>query len=163
MSCPKKTIQEWWKLVKIDGVMIIIAPDEDLYEQGYWPSLFNSDHKATFTISKKESWSPVSNNLLDLAKQLDNGKILSVRLQDYNYERKFLRHATWPRIIVKLFSRLRFGIWCHTSYLFKLVNHLFLLVGLPIDQTLTGACAQNILIVKSVLKTLQRTRNSLCS
>jgi hypothetical protein len=42
------------------------VPDEDLYEQGIWPSEFNVDHKHTFTICKARSWSPVSINLTDL-------------------------------------------------------------------------------------------------
>ena len=34
MYIPKDTIQDWWKLVKTSGVLIVIVPDEDLYEQG---------------------------------------------------------------------------------------------------------------------------------
>ena len=45
MYDPGSTIADWWKLVKPEGTMFVVVPDEDLYEQGYWPSLFNSDHK----------------------------------------------------------------------------------------------------------------------
>jgi len=50
MRNPSEAIQEWWKLVKEEGHLIFTVPDEDLYEQGYFPSLFNDDHKSTFTI-----------------------------------------------------------------------------------------------------------------
>ena len=70
MHNPVSAIEEWWKLVKKDGHLIFSVPDEDLYEQGYFPSLFNDDHKHTFTISKHKSWSPVSHNILDLVQKL---------------------------------------------------------------------------------------------
>jgi hypothetical protein len=68
----------------------VIVPDEDLYEQGVWPSRFNPDHKWTFTIAKHTSWSPVSVNLLDLARALPGGDVLDIRLQDDGYDRQLL-------------------------------------------------------------------------
>ena len=43
-------LTQWWALVRKGGYLVLVVPDEDLYEQGGWPSLFNSDHKATFRI-----------------------------------------------------------------------------------------------------------------
>jgi predicted SAM-dependent methyltransferase len=40
----EKAIQQWWSLVRPAGYLIIVVPHEDLYEQGLWPSHFNSDH-----------------------------------------------------------------------------------------------------------------------
>src|SRR5574344_1676956 len=74
------------QLVKVGGYLYIIVPDEDLYEQGNWPSLFNFDHKNTFTICKEKSWSPVSNNVSDLIKTLPNAKIIKIQLQDFKYD-----------------------------------------------------------------------------
>ena len=65
MSDPRKTILDWWKLVKPGGYLFVVVPDEDLYEQGVFPSRFNNDHKATFTIAKAKSWSPNSINVLE--------------------------------------------------------------------------------------------------
>ena len=45
-------------------------PDEDLYEQGVWPSTHNRDHKASFTLMKSSSWCPVSINVLELVQRL---------------------------------------------------------------------------------------------
>jgi len=90
---PRNTLLEWWKLVRPSGYLIFIVPDEDLYEQGMFPSRFNPDHKATFTISKAKSWSPVSINVLDLARAMPNAEIVSLVLQDHNYDRSLLRHG----------------------------------------------------------------------
>ena len=87
MRDPKAAILEWWKLVKPGGHLFVVVPDEDLYEQGNFPSLFNADHKATFTLSKAVSWSPVSHNMFDLACSLPGGEIVSLQLQDRGYDR----------------------------------------------------------------------------
>ena len=46
-----QALEQWWQLVKPGGAMVIVVPDEDLYEQGAWPSLFNRDHSATFRLN----------------------------------------------------------------------------------------------------------------
>lgn len=88
MHNPPGALLEWWQLVKPGGYLFFVVPDEDLYEQGFFPSLFNGDHKATFTIRKDKSWSPVSYNVSDLASRLPNGKIIAIDLQDFGYDRK---------------------------------------------------------------------------
>ncbi len=100
MVDPKKTILAWWKLVKPGGHLFFIVPDEDLYEQGVFPSRFNPDHKATFTISKRQSWSPVSINVLDLVESLPGGHLIGIELQDKGYDRNLMRHGArrwWQR------------------------------------------------------------------
>lgn len=62
----KEALQNWIRIVKPEGYLIITVPDEDLYELGNWPSRFNPDHKWTFTIYKEQSWSSKSINILDL-------------------------------------------------------------------------------------------------
>ena len=91
MAEPRKVILDWWSLVRPGGYLFLVVPDEDLYEQGVFPSRFNSDHKATFTIAKAKSWSPVSVNLLDLAQSLPGGKLVRIALQDQGYDRSLLR------------------------------------------------------------------------
>jgi SAM-dependent methyltransferase len=93
MVDPRAAIIQWWQLVKAGGVLFLIVPDEDLYEQGYWPSRFNRDHKWTFTIAKHRSWSPVSINLAELAASLPNGELVDIRLFDEGYDRRLLRHG----------------------------------------------------------------------
>jgi SAM-dependent methyltransferase len=93
MFDPRQAVRSWWELVKVGGHLIFIVPDEDLYEQGIFPSRFNPDHKVTFTIAKHRSWSPVSVNVLDLALSLPHGQLVSVVLQDLGYDRRLLKHG----------------------------------------------------------------------
>lgn len=60
-------LENWIRVLKPGGHMVITVPDEDLYEQGKWPSQRNGDHKWTFTMAKRTSWSPNSVNVVDLA------------------------------------------------------------------------------------------------
>jgi SAM-dependent methyltransferase len=61
-----RALANWLRILKPGGHLVCLVPDEDLYEQGVFPSTFNSDHKHTFTIHKKRSWSPASISLFDL-------------------------------------------------------------------------------------------------
>lgn len=67
MVDPSVALQNWWRILKPGGHLVIVVPDEDLYEQGVWPSRGNGDHKTTWTVYKAPgvSWSPVSRNLKD--------------------------------------------------------------------------------------------------
>jgi SAM-dependent methyltransferase len=85
MNDPYQAIQEWFKLVAPEGRLIVTVPDEDLYEQGMFPSKYNKDHKWTFTISKEKSWSPKSVNIKDLVATLD-GEVEEITLQDKGYD-----------------------------------------------------------------------------
>jgi SAM-dependent methyltransferase len=89
MRDPLEALLNWWRVLKPGGHLIVAVPDEDLYEQGIVPSIFNPDHKVTFTISKEKSWSPVSRNLVDLIRHLPRHKVISLRIIDegYDYEK----------------------------------------------------------------------------
>jgi len=70
MRDPAQALQNWFRAVKPGGHLIITVPDEDLYEQGQFPSTWNGDHKHTFTIWKARSWSVKSHNLTELVTAL---------------------------------------------------------------------------------------------
>lgn len=107
MHDPKAAILEWWKLVRPGGYLFVTVPDEDLYEQGVFPSRFNTDHKATFTLSKSESWSPVSVNVLDLAQSLPCGELVSLQLQDRKYDRRLQSFGSnKPSFFTRFLARL---------------------------------------------------------
>lgn len=144
-------LREWWKLVRPGGAMLVIVPDEDLYEQGYWPSLFNSDHKFTFAIAKKQSWSPVSRNLTDLALDLPDAQTPSVRVMDSGYRRTYLAPAAWPRSVARAAVRVRNGMVQRLPWTRTALRALFLTLRLPVDQTEGNATAQNIMIVSKRL------------
>ena len=138
MFNPKVTILEWWQLVKDGGYLFFMVPDEDLYEQGVFPSRFNPDHKATFTISKRQSWSPKSINVVDLAQSLPNATILKLELQDMGYDRSLLRHG--PNYPYLNFDGNSLGVKIRRK-----LNKYKNLLGFErsaVDQTMTGALAQ---------------------
>ncbi len=90
MEDPRAALLEWWRLVAPGGVLIVLVPDEDLYEQGHWPSRYNSDHKWTFTISKAKSWSPRSVNMLEIYEWFRRdlrGEPVALSIQDQGYNR----------------------------------------------------------------------------
>jgi SAM-dependent methyltransferase len=88
MVDPSVALRNWWRILKRGGHLVVIVPDEDLYEQGVWPSRGNGDHKTTWTRYKGpgESWSPVSRSLLQECQQLPNARIISCRQMDINYD-----------------------------------------------------------------------------
>jgi SAM-dependent methyltransferase len=114
MHDPPAAVAGWWSLVKPGGVLFLIVPDEDVYEQGLWPSRFNRDHKWTFTIAKHKSWSPVSINLLDLVRALPGSELVDIRLQDDNCERYLLsngsRAGTAMYSAKRLAGRIAYGV-----------------------------------------------------
>jgi SAM-dependent methyltransferase len=78
---PFEALGHWVRVVKPGGYLVVLVPDEDLYEQGVWPSTFNIDHKHTFTICKQRSWSPVSINLTKLFESVaDRVDVIKIEL-----------------------------------------------------------------------------------
>ena len=67
---PEEGLKNWLRVTKAGGFVIVMVPDEDLYEQGVFPSTFNLDHKNTFTLHKTKSWSERSVNVLDMLTRL---------------------------------------------------------------------------------------------
>jgi SAM-dependent methyltransferase len=83
---PLEGLLNQWRVLKPGGHLIFLVPDEDLYEQGLWPSLFNTDHKHTYTIAKDVTWSPASKNIVDLVGHLPQHKVISMRMVDTGYD-----------------------------------------------------------------------------
>ena len=142
-------LRNWWALVKPRGYLVVVVPDEDLYEQGVWPSLFNADHKATFNLGKLKSWSPVSYNIESLVRALPGAEIIEARLQDDGYDRRLIRRSTLWRLLLfrwglhrqRVFRRLmRAGLPVYRISV--VLDRLERMLGKPIDQTLGKAVAQ---------------------
>ena len=137
MNDPFSALQEWWKLVKPGGVLFFLVPDEDLYEQGVFPSRFNPDHKATFTISKRRSWSPKSVNVLELCQSLPMGDITSLELQDEAYDRQRLVYGALPSLTFRDRLARKIG-----RFIGGPATNLLYMRDSPVDQTLGLALAQ---------------------
>lgn len=86
LNDPAVGLANWLRVVKPGGYVVFSIPDEDLYEQGVFPSTFNRDHKGTFTIFKPRSWSSRSTNVLDLVKSLGPAAAIEkIELLDETY------------------------------------------------------------------------------
>jgi SAM-dependent methyltransferase len=86
LHSPVEGLENWLRILKPNGYLLITVPDEDLYEQGVFPSTYNKDHKWTFTIYKHSSWSPYSINIIDIIKTFgDDIRIEKIELLNSTY------------------------------------------------------------------------------
>lgn len=142
MSNPPDALRRWWSLVRPGGYLILIVPEETLYEQGFWPSIFNEDHKVTFRLIE-QTWSPASFRIQDLVAGLKDVVKQDIVIQSDGYlltgMPKIVSVRAVPRIRLWLFKKLR-------KFVAALNGHpdwRFLIgLGVPVDQTAFGALAQ---------------------
>lgn len=66
MVDPRIAIQNWVRVVRSGGYIVITVPDEELYEHNLWPSRFNYDHKWSFRIFRKYPLHSRSLTIFDL-------------------------------------------------------------------------------------------------
>jgi len=112
---PRIGLENWLRICSPGGHVVITVPDEDLYEQGVFPSTYNHDHKWTFTSNKSKSWSDKSINLMSLIESLgDSCQLISLRLEDSAYRYELPRYdqtstpvaeSCWELIIRKRTSK----------------------------------------------------------
>jgi len=155
MLNPVDALGRWWKLVKPGGHLIVVVPDEDLYEQGEWPSRFNEDHKATFRLNKAEpSWSPCSHDIGALAAALPGAQMISAEVHDQHYNHTMMRlepEGVFPHImrhqVLALYHHLEARQLLSMELLIEL-NKFFWELGLTVDQTQGPALAQIQVVVQ---------------
>jgi SAM-dependent methyltransferase len=148
----------WWTLVKPGGHLIIVVPHEDLYEQGYWPSVFNTDHKATFRLDAMRSWSPVSYDLRTLLGDLPHAEIIDIGVQDSGYDYTLLRGGLdqrWRRPVGRFLlwlARRRQSLFHHLGIAApkadRLCDEIERRLGKPVAQTDGDAVAQIQAVVR---------------
>ena len=109
---PVATLARWIEVVRSGGYLVICVPDEDLYEQGVYPSTFNTDHRHTFALAKAKSWSPVSINVVDLVSKFRHQvDVMKIELLDHLY-----------RYDLRRFDKTMIG-YCESSIEFILKKH----------------------------------------
>lgn len=157
MKDPVSALSQWWEVVKPGGYLITVVPEEDLYEQGQWPSRFNFDHKATFTLKRPTTWSPVSYDLYEIHKALPNSQIVGADMQDDCYKHELMRLG------VETQTSLHMRVHLHqllqnlfdknlrpTLGLIDELNETFVKMGCVVDQTTGNAAAQIQVIAQKV-------------
>ena len=83
MVDPRAALGNWIRVCRPGGHLVLLFPDVDLYEQGVFPSTYNPDHKWTFTIQKRKSWSPKSVNVLEMLIDVA-GQVETLRVEQLN-------------------------------------------------------------------------------
>jgi SAM-dependent methyltransferase len=152
MEDPVRSLMDWWELLKIGGHLVLIVPDESLYEQATWPSIFNQDHKASFRLGGK-ALHEKSFDIEELVTMLPGVMIISIERQDQRYNHRFKKYriGCWGRTLfvgyIKIFSFLQ-SVGIKNSYIYAFINEFFHWLGSPIDQTLGDALAQIRVVAK---------------
>ncbi|WP_066740586.1 methyltransferase domain-containing protein [Cupriavidus sp. D384] len=67
---PTRTLARWLDLLKPGGYLVLTVPDEDLEEEGKWPSQIDPSRRASFTVCKPASTLPASVNVLDMVRSV---------------------------------------------------------------------------------------------
>jgi SAM-dependent methyltransferase len=146
MRDPQKAIADWWTLVKPGGYLITVVPEENLYEQGYWPSLFNEDHKSMFRLDGISKHPEVSFDMNDLIGSLPGATIISSKRQNNHYcHWKALVPFRATKLVRRIFFRIRgrfFSMGLIDSKIDQVFTRVALLLNVPTDQTLGKALAQ---------------------
>ena len=80
-------LKHWIRICKPSGYLYCVVPDELYYEQGFWPSRWNPDHKWSFTLDVPSS-QPRNVVLMDLLKKIEGVDVMEVfsNLQNYNFD-----------------------------------------------------------------------------
>lgn len=84
---PYEAFSNWIRITKPGGHIITTIPDEDLYEQGHWPSVMcPNEHQTSWTILKPSSWCWASHNVIEFLYQYrEFVEILKIELIDHCY------------------------------------------------------------------------------
>jgi SAM-dependent methyltransferase len=154
MRNPEVALQKWWALVKPDGFLITVVPDEDLYEQGIWPSFFNDDHISTFRLNKQTSWSPVSHDLIQIHLALPGAALISAERHNQHYDLGLLFDATKPPKRLKHPLKLLWSVCKRVTSPESKVRLTFqkwlVRQGHPFDQTVGKALAQLQVVIQKM-------------
>lgn len=146
-------LKQWYGLLKPGGYLIVVVPDEDLYEQGVFPSIFNDDHQATFRLDQESSWSEQSHDIRKVVSELENVEIISIERQDVGYDHSMVRSGFgwWGRELHRINHRIqrrmrRYHVSTEKGERF--LNRWFFKFGAPVDQTFGPALAQIQVVVR---------------
>ena len=83
-------LRNWVRIIKPGGILYVVVPDFELYEKGMWPSRFNQDHKASFSIARLPVDRATHYTMHDLVMWLDlelGVSTLELRLEDAGFDR----------------------------------------------------------------------------
>ncbi len=90
MKDTETALYNWSRVVKKDGFLFFVVPEYILYEKMQFPSVFNQDHKSSYSwfLTKDKIQRENHFHASDIKKILENlnMEILESQLEDYNYD-----------------------------------------------------------------------------
>jgi SAM-dependent methyltransferase len=90
MVDPQIALINWVRVVRPGGYIVVVIPDEEMYEHLRWPSAYNDDHKWSFTIYRAIPRLPKSVNVFDLLTQVwSQVEIIKVERIEAGYRHDF--------------------------------------------------------------------------
>lgn len=91
MHDPYVTLQRWIDLA--NKYIVLILPDEEMYERNTWPSEHNMDHKVSFRFGGTSKL-PKSIDVKHLVAQMKNVKVISMKRITEGFDPKDLEDQT---------------------------------------------------------------------
>lgn len=87
LTDPTTALTNWIRICKPGGHIVVMVPEEDMYEQGHWPSRYAQDHLTSWAVGKNISWSPVCVSVIHfLVKFVADVEILKIEKLDAGYK-----------------------------------------------------------------------------
>jgi len=87
----RTALANWVRILKPGGVLYVVVPDFELYEKSCWPSHFNGEHKASFSLYRngEENRRKTHYLICDLVKWMDRQlgvSMLETHLEDAGFD-----------------------------------------------------------------------------
>lgn len=82
MVDPYIALENWIRITKPGGYLVITLPEEFIYERGVWPSVNNPDHKFSFSIHRTKHNMPQPVSIMELLLTFDNINVRKLELID---------------------------------------------------------------------------------
>lgn len=98
---PLRALCNWWRLVKVGGALVITVPDFMIYENGFWPHLFNSRHVTAWRVNAKAEdppSSPGSIPLRELLVSLPGAQLQKCEIEDTGYDYELLARVQTGKV-----------------------------------------------------------------
>jgi SAM-dependent methyltransferase len=82
---PFIALDNWTRILKPGGHLIVTIPEANMYEQGVWPSDKNWDHKWVFTMNRKVDWADTQVSMIELCDHLRQMELVKLELLNHKH------------------------------------------------------------------------------
>ncbi len=148
LNDPVGVLQQFYRILRPGGYIISVVPDEDIYELGYFPSLFNPDHKWTFRADDRPTWSEHSLHITQIHQACGAGQVVNVEFQHHHFQKSWLKpkkqwnEARSQVLWLQNFYNESIGRFGYNMHIIDMINNHVAKLGLITDQTMGSALAQ---------------------